>query len=1171
MVEPAAARPGARALGGAGRARALRRRGGRDLPRLPRAARRGRPRGRGAVPPGAPSTHCASARRLGPHACVRLRLRRLHRARARRARDAGGARRAPTSSVSLPYERGRAGVQGGRPAVRGPARAGRATTSSSRRWTSTTPPSRATRSTTSSAASTTPPRTPADPGPPCGCCGRRRARRGRAGGRRGAGAAARRHRAGRHRGRVPRPEPLRRRSWSRCSAPTASRSRSTARVPLGHTPLGRGLLALLRCRRRRRAAPTTCSPSCARPASSSAPSWPTGSRPTCARRARAPPRRAARCGSERRWPLDEIDRLRDARGAGELLDALARGARAPVRRALPRARRTSSRAPSSTTPARSDGRDALAGLRKLAEAESVDGALDAARLHELLARLPVRLGERPQPDRVQVAEPEELRARRFEAVFVCGLQEGEFPRPAGGPSRSSPTTTAAQIAEGHAGCGCRCARTSSTASATCSTSAARAPSGCWCCRRASRDEEGNPQVPSFLVEDVRDLFGELPERARRGLLPTSPGRSSRRPRRWSGSAPRRSPARAWPTAGPAELTHERGARRAAHAGGLLGGRARGVRRLPGQVARGQAARPRGARAGPRAHGARQLRARGARAHLPAPARADRRAPRHAARTSRRPSASCSSAARVPQPSSSISPKETRVRAAVRRLEFDLLRYIRHEAAGGRPLRARRAGAGFGLRRRRRARRWRWRGVSCAARSTASTRWGESRSCATTRAARPCSPWPSGRRRTACRWRSTCSPCASCCELEPAGGVYVPLGGKDGGRAGSCAPSSRRSSAAASSTTTARPPRSSRSSCAACERDACAGSSERMRAGEMRPCPGQLLVARRLLVPLDLPGGTVSELAAHARAAARRSSAATARCSCTRARAAARRACWSSASCARCWTTACRWTGILAITFTEKAAAELKARACARRFVELGEREQARAAEGALGLDDPRLLRAAAARAPAGGRHRPRVPRARRGRAPRGSRSTPSTARSRTSSPTAREPGRLDLAAAYTPDKLRKMTTAVHGRLRSRGQRRPVLPELEQPVDGDERERLEAALADAGRALGRARGERTGGHRARQARALLRGARPGARRALGRPEEFEGARVEAGQVDARRDSGDYLEAHAAWLEACARQRAYADYVLLRQLLELYGAQLRGAQGAGARRSTSTTSS
>ncbi|MBV9818297.1 MAG: PD-(D/E)XK nuclease family protein [Solirubrobacterales bacterium] len=51
-------------------------------------------------------------------------------------------------------------------------------------------------------------------------------------------------------------------------------------------------------------------------------------------------------------------------------------------------------------------------------------------LIELLAELPVA-GRRGPParDEVVLADPAAIRARRFRAVFVCGLQEGEFPRP----------------------------------------------------------------------------------------------------------------------------------------------------------------------------------------------------------------------------------------------------------------------------------------------------------------------------------------------------------------------------------------------------------------------------------------------------------------------------------------------------------------------------------------------------------------------------------------------------------------------------------------------------------------------------------------------------------------------------------------------------------------------
>jgi ATP-dependent exoDNAse (exonuclease V) beta subunit len=49
-------------------------------------------------------------------------------------------------------------------------------------------------------------------------------------------------------------------------------------------------------------------------------------------------------------------------------------------------------------------------------------------LIELLADLPVPAGAASAPGSVLVSEPLAIRARRFRAVFVCGLQEGEFPR-----------------------------------------------------------------------------------------------------------------------------------------------------------------------------------------------------------------------------------------------------------------------------------------------------------------------------------------------------------------------------------------------------------------------------------------------------------------------------------------------------------------------------------------------------------------------------------------------------------------------------------------------------------------------------------------------------------------------------------------------------------------------
>jgi ATP-dependent helicase/DNAse subunit B len=72
---------------------------------------------------------------------------------------------------------------------------------------------------------------------------------------------------------------------------------------------------------------------------------------------------------------------------------------------------------------------ALAAMaRALEELSDFQEQLSGRELLELLEEVEVDASTGGGPDSVILAEPLAIRARRFRAVFVCGLQEGEFPR-----------------------------------------------------------------------------------------------------------------------------------------------------------------------------------------------------------------------------------------------------------------------------------------------------------------------------------------------------------------------------------------------------------------------------------------------------------------------------------------------------------------------------------------------------------------------------------------------------------------------------------------------------------------------------------------------------------------------------------------------------------------------
>ncbi len=129
-----------------------------------------------------------------------------------------------------------------------------------------------------------------------------------------------------------------------------------------------------------------------------------------------------------------------------------------------------------------------------------------------LERVDVPVGTAPGLGAVVVADPLAIRARRFDTVIVCGLQEGVFPRPAAPePFLSDEERRALNTAAGLrlAAREDRLADERYVFYAAASRATRRLILSC-----RDADEEGNPAQPSFFVDDVRALLDELPVRHR---------------------------------------------------------------------------------------------------------------------------------------------------------------------------------------------------------------------------------------------------------------------------------------------------------------------------------------------------------------------------------------------------------------------------------------------------------------------------------------------------------------------------------------------------------------------------------------------------------------------------------------------------------------------------------
>jgi ATP-dependent helicase/DNAse subunit B len=442
------------------------------------------------------------------------------------------------------------------------------------------------------------------------------------------------------------------------------------RLPFAHTGLGRGLLALIRA-----AAPGGTAedllaylrtPGLLRV-------------PGFADRLEAEVRRdgAHRASDARErwerdhWPLDELDRLVRARDTAafvaELESRLARLFAAPYERT----------ATVLSGPQLEAARALSAAQRALAELRSVlgDRRVDVPHVLRVLEQLEVHLGETPQPDRVHVAKPEAIRARRFDTVLACGLQEGEFPRGASPePFLSDDERRAIATASGlllpvredrldrerylFYVCASRAERLLVLSS-------------------RSSDEEGNPQTESYFVDDVRDLLEEGAELRTRSLSdvtwsPEEAPTAAEWDRAHAAAGRRR------PVPGPAPLTAEPllaelAARDAVAARALENFADCPVKWLvedllkPDELVPDPEAMVRGSYAHDvLSHTYGRLREETGSRRVTHENLAD--AERILLEELRDKSSSFQ-----------LSPKQTRVRAAARRLEFDLLRYLRSEA------------------------------------------------------------------------------------------------------------------------------------------------------------------------------------------------------------------------------------------------------------------------------------------------------------------------------------------------------------------------------------------------------------------------------------------------------------------------------------------------------------
>jgi ATP-dependent helicase/DNAse subunit B len=278
------------------------------------------------------------------------------------------------------------------------------------------------------------------------------------------------------------------------------------RVPFGHTALGRGLLALARCALLGdRARAEDLLDYLRSPGILDRQELADGLEADVRREGL---RTAAQAREQLGWTLGEIDAVASAADpAGELAFQARRLFASPHR----------GRAPVVGAAEELDARALSSMLRALAELDELGEALAGEELIELLEELTVTHRAPARRGAVLIAEPLAIRARRFQAVLVCGLQEGEFPL----ASPPEPFLSDDRRRELAVAAGLRL-RPSDDGLArerylfyACVSRATRAVVLSY----HSSDEEGNLALPSPFIADVAELLEpDWADRRRRRLL-----------------------------------------------------------------------------------------------------------------------------------------------------------------------------------------------------------------------------------------------------------------------------------------------------------------------------------------------------------------------------------------------------------------------------------------------------------------------------------------------------------------------------------------------------------------------------------------------------------------------------------------------------------------------------